>query len=161
MTFNEVFEGFKSLNTADQNRLPPGAIIGEDDASVAYCGVPYVGCPTSEPVGSDSYPGTVVWVSKDTIEHEYPATFNRGKCNVMLPKKIKVARCGFRAVKGHSNAYTEDQRYEYYVLPASDVTETVFSYRSKVNRYVRVGVKSNLGQTLMLGYRRAYLDPSF
>jgi hypothetical protein len=130
-------------------------------------GVPYVGCAATVGVGSDSYPGTVVWVSEQTIDHEYSVyDKSTGKYEVVkvkLPKKIKVRGCHSRGVKGHNNAFTEDQRYVYYEDTEEDKEGAEYSYRKVRKNYVQVGTssRSSAARAPSFGYRRFYRDPSF
>lgn len=120
-----------------------------------YFGVPYVGCGATIPVGSDCYPGTVVWVSKATVDVD----------GFDMPKKIRIRECDYSGVPGHSNAFTENQKYEYFESEDLNKTDagTDYTWREKRKGYVRVGVPSKRSdaQRPGFGFRRAYRDPSF
>lgn len=128
-----------------------------------YKGVPYVGCAATEPCGSDSYPGTITWVSKETVEHTYQDRKTGEKIIVQLPKRVRFTRCDHRGVQGHDNSFTENQKYVYF-----DDTETLhgyveYSYRAKRKNYVRTGTpwRSSAAQGLYFGSRTYYRDPCF
>jgi hypothetical protein len=121
-----------------------------------FDGVPYVGCACTRPSGSDSYPATVVWVSKETVYHTYPD----GTVKV-VPKKIRILGDRYRMTGG--NALSEKQEYQYYREDAPEGSYSdEFSYRAKRRNYVRVGTRSSstAAQGLYFGIRRAYRDPS-
>lgn len=122
-------------------------------AHTPFTGIPYTGCAATTSVGSDLYPGTVTWVSPQTVLVD----------GVRMPKRIRVAPDDFRGVEGHNNAYTEDQRYEYYTKRERDDVEygQEYSWRSRLHEYVRVGCSWRNGPIVSLGTRRAYRDPSF
>ncbi len=133
-----------------------------------FSGVPYVGCAATIPVGSDCYPATVVWVSDRTTPVEVEAPAHEGlKTVVRMPKRIRVRECRHRGVEGHDNAYTENQRYEYYEAPEDadygKAEAHEYSWRERRRGYVQVGTpsRSTAAQRLGLGHRRAYYDPSF
>lgn len=143
-------------------------------ATTPWEGVPYVGCACTVPVGSDCYPATVVWVSDDTVEHTFRVRdsalhgdLGMFEKKVRLPKRIAIRYCGYRGVEGHSNAFTEQQKYEYFDTPVfegePENSGEIYSWRPKRGNYVRAGTsyKSSAAQGLGFGYRRAYRDPSF
>ena len=127
-------------------------------AETPFAGVPYVGCAATVPCGSDCYPATVVWVNPKTVEVETKG----GKLS--LPKTVKIQGCEYSGVEGHSNAFTEDQRYTYWDDDEAPHWRDgeAYSYRPGYG-YVRVGTptRSSAAQRLGFGYRRAYRDPSF
>jgi hypothetical protein len=131
--------------------------------STEWHGVPYVGCAVTIPVGSDSYPGTVVWVSDKTIRHQYKDKDGE-IVFVNVPRRIKIRSVRSRGVKGHDNSFTEDQRYVYYESSEDEtVSGTEYSYREKWKKYVAVGTssRSSAAQSPWFGYRRYYRDPCF
>lgn len=130
-------------------------------------GVPYVGCAVTIPVGSDSYPGTVVWVSDETVDHDY-SVYNKETggydiIKVKLPKKIRIRECRSQGVRGHDNSFTENQKYFYYQIPGQELAAQEYSYRSRRKNYVAVGTpwRSSAAQAPSFGVRRYYRDPSF
>lgn len=120
-------------------------------ADTQYAGVPYEGCAVTIPVGSDSYPGTVVAVSSQTVAN----------LTLTLPKKIRIRRDDYRGVEGHVNSYTEDQRYVYFTDAEQPRSEIEYTYREKLGGYVQQGVSSRGAQRLIFGSRRYYRDPTF
>jgi hypothetical protein len=133
-------------------------------ASTPYDGIPYVGCAATIPVGSDSYPGTVSWVSKQTVEAEWRSDYEQPTRKVQVPKRIRVRKCDYRGVEGHSNVYTESQKYVYFEKAGDQADEGAeYSWRPQRNGYVRKGTssRSSAAQRIGLGFRRAYYDPSF
>ena len=117
-----------------------------------YDGVPYAGCAATEVVGSDCYPATVMWVS--------PSTLKVGDREV--PRFVRISLDRYKVISGHGDdgsaryAYSRDIEDE----PESGA---LYSYRPRLMGYVRVGIRSDstAAQTLGLGWRRAYRDPSF
>lgn len=136
-------------------------------AETPFDGVPYVGCAVTIPVGSDSYPGTVCKVSKETVEVEFikrDKDYNETKVKRTIPKRVWVRSCDFRGVEGHSNAFTENQKYVYLEYPNWEQREGAeYSWRDKKKGYIRVGTssRSSAAQRIGFGFRRAYRDPSF
>ena len=128
-------------------------------------GVPYVGCAATIGVGSDSYPGTVVWVSEQTVDHEYTNKDTGEKFTVKLPRRVRIRQCDYRGVEGHSNAFTEDQKYVYFDDDAHSDNPRFkgreYSYRPKRKNYVQVGDYYRSAQSPGFGFRRAYRDPHF
>jgi len=123
-----------------------------------FAGVPYVGCPATIPVGSDSYPGTVVDTGRTTVRYQF---LDRDGNTVVLnmPRTITVRDDEYRGVKDFSNAYTEAQRYQYLAFPEGPTSK--WSWRPRLGRYVQVGSGGRRSQGLGLGFRRAYRDPHF
>ena len=120
--------------------------------TTSYDGAPYVGCAATEFFGSDCYPATVVWVSDGTVSVE-------GR---ELPKTIRISADDYRVVSGHGN--DGSARYTYHGAYMGDPEACPrYSYRRRLGGYVREGIRSNstAAQTLGLGRRRAYRDPSF
>ena len=97
---------------------------------------PVVGMGATEYVGSDRYPNTIV--------------------KVITPKKIIVQRDNF--TRTDKNGLSESQEYVY-----SRNGEAYFVTVSlrKNGRWVVEGQKAKGGIGFEIGYRRAYLDPSF
>jgi hypothetical protein len=124
-----------------------------------FDGIPYVGCAATVPLGSDCYPATVVWVNPKLVE----VTLQDGR-KLLIPKSVRIRGCEYKGVEGHSNAYTEDQRYVYLDDEAPVWRDNEeYSYRDARKGYVRVGTssRSSAAQRLGFGYRRAYRDPCF
>ena len=97
---------------------------------------PVVGMGATEYVGSDRYPNTIV--------------------KVITPKKIIVQRDNF--TRTDKIRLTKEQEYVYSRNgEASFVTVSL----RKNGRWVTEGQKANGGIGFEIGYRRAYLDPSF
>lgn len=122
-----------------------------------FDGVPYVGCAVTEPCGSDSYPGTVVWVSEQKV---VAANEGRGNYPVIVPLRIRVKPDRYRVVNG--SMQDGSAMFEYYDGgPESNTRE--YSWRSLLNGYVQVGTpsRSSAAQRLGFGYRQRYYDPSF
>jgi len=130
-------------------------------ATTEWKGVPYVGCAATIPVGSDCYPGTVVWVSEKTIKHTYKDRKTGEEFIVDLPRKIRIAGCRYRATQ--DNCYTENQGWQYYDDGSGSDGGTEYSYREQRKNYVAVGTpwRSTAAQAPGFGYRRMYRDPSF
>jgi len=93
---------------------------------------PTVGMGATLQIGSDSYPYTIVKISRS------------GHC-------ITASRDHYRRTDG--NGQSELQTYEYTSDP-NGVTDTF--YRCKDGRY-----RQNARHLLYIGARRAYRDPSF
>ena len=133
-------------------------------ANTEWKGVPYVGCAATLPSGSDCYPGTVCWVSDATVDYEYKDRETGKVIKVKLPKRIRIKGVDCKGVEGHSNAFTEDQRYVYFDDGDDDPNRgTEYSWRAKRKNYVAVGTpwRSSAAQAPGLGHRRYYRDPSF
>jgi hypothetical protein len=128
-------------------------------------GVPYEGCAATIPVGSDSYPGTVVRVEGEIdVVRPFYEDGKRKDRQLRIPRKVWIRECSYRGVEGHYNDHTEDQRYVYYEddeLPEREGRE--YSWRPKWGKYVRVGTssRSTAAQSPGFGIRRAYRDPCF
>lgn len=99
---------------------------------------PQIGEGATLIVGSDRYPYTVVAIEG--------------------PKRILVQQDEYYGVKGHDNSYTEDQRYVY--LPNKNAPVKRFTLR-KNGAWVELGYGLREGSPLVVGVRRAYMDPSF
>lgn len=137
-------------------------------AETEYKGVPYVGCAATIPVGSDSYPGTVTWVSEQTVEHEgriydkFDGAYKTIK--VKVPKRLRVRTVQARGAEGWNNAFTENQKYVYYETEEDERNlGREYSYRPKAHRYVEVGTsyRSTAAQGIYFGHRSYYRDPHF
>lgn len=133
-------------------------ILPED---TPYQGVPYVGCAATRHSGSDSYPATVVWVSKETFEYTYEDRRTGGRITVQMPKKVRTLNDRYRALG--PVAFTENQKYQYYseAAPSNSYSDE-WSWRPQRKNYVRVGDSWRTScSSPSFGYRRAYRDPSF
>jgi hypothetical protein len=95
-------------------------------------------------VGSDSYPGTVSWVSPNG-------------------NRIRVRRCDYKMVRG--DPFSEHQEHAFFDDNAEDDEDsgTLYSWRERRKGYVALGTRSSstAAQTLGLGFRSAYRDPHF
>lgn len=129
-----------------------------------FDGVPYVGCAATIPCGSDSYPGTVVRVEGETeVRLPIHEQHTRGWTKARIPRKVWIRRCEYEGIEGHSNAFTEDQRYRYFEDDEHTEAGRPYSWRPRWNRYIEVGTpsRSTAAQPLFFGRRRAYRDPCF
>ena len=99
--------------------------------------IPIVGMPATEGVGSDSYPCTIIDVSRNG-------------------KKVKVQRNSFKGAPG-SNYFTNQ---EWIIDPEPSGEVLVFSLR-KNGRWILQGGAINCGCSLHLGHRSARQDPHF
>jgi hypothetical protein len=122
-------------------------------------GVPYVGCAATRPSGSDCYPGTIVWVSDQTVWVLLGE--GQGGRGVHMPRQIGFRGCDWRVVSGSTQDGSAS--YEYFDDLPPDARGEAYSWRPKRRGYVQVGTpsRSSAAHTLGLGCRRAYLDPSF
>jgi hypothetical protein len=142
-------------------------ILPEVDAD--FDGIPKVGTGVTIPVGSDSYPATVIWVSDRLVDAQMKNDIGMVFV-VRVPKSIRVSGCKYRGVEGHCNAFTESQRYVYYSDIEDESTDhqklvlerngREYSYRPG-RGYIPVGERARGNQRIYLGARRAYRDPSF
>lgn len=125
-------------------------------AQTKFDGIPYVGCAATIPVGSDSYPATVVEVSEKTVEYET----SDGKI-FNLPAQVALQQCMFR--RTDKNGLSEIQTYVYYNKLTPFDEKIWYSWRASRNNYVAVGMRadSSGAQSPIFGVRRAYWDPSF
>lgn len=100
---------------------------------------PKVGRGVTMPSGSDSYPGTIIAVSKSG-------------------RKITVQEDTATRLDDRG-PYTENQEYKYEPNLTGPVTE--FSLRSN-GRWVRVGEPNRHGSSsCWIGHRRYYRDPCY
>lgn len=93
-------------------------------------------------VGSDRYPMTIVYATDKLV-------------GVVNDKAIRVDNNG---------PYSEDQEYTYTTPPGSDPNrpnQIHFYSLRKNGRWVKRGADMNSGSCLVIGHRRAYLDPSY
>lgn len=123
-----------------------------------YDGVPYVGCAATQYAGSDSYPATVTWVNDKTVE----VKTKEGK-KLKIPKSIRVRGCDYEVVRGSGQDGSAEYVYFELECANSGYEGSEYSFRPAKQGYVQVGTasRSTAAQTLGLGYRRAYRDPSF
>jgi hypothetical protein len=114
---------------------------GDRLATYGFCrrkeAIPVVGMPATEHVGSDSYPCTVIDVSRNG-------------------KKVKVQRNPFKAAPG-SDYFTNQK----WVIDPEPSGETIVFTLRKNGRWIMQGGAINCGCSLGLGFRRASQDPHF
>jgi len=127
-------------------------------------GVPYVGCAVTVYVGSDSYPGTIVWVSDQTLTYSFKSSRNGlEEKTVTIPRRFRVRRVSHKGAAGWDNSFTEHQKYVYYDESPGSTEGEEYSWRPKRKNYIRVGTpsKSSAAQPLGFGHRTYYRDPHF
>ena len=130
---------------------PLETILPERDA--AFTGVPYPGCGATEHEGDESFPATIVEVSKATIGVTYKDPETGSLVSKRFPKTIHIHRDRHRLIAPNS------ERYVYYRICGEPIYPVEYAFHPFRAGYIRVGAPAKTAQRLGLGYRKARRAP--